>query len=145
MFILFYRALGVNITSTRAATRGGQSGNWPSRSFHKRMYLYGSARSYIILPTTPPENTSWLRPWQAQSNNTRVQKCVAIADLCSSQCLGGHSKRVDIQLVGVDVQTSSSNTHIICFIFTKIFTILGAIFKYDISMLRGSREKECSV
>jgi len=61
---------------------------------------------------------------------------------CSSQCLGGHSKHVDTQLLGVDVQTNSNNTHIIRFIFTNIFTILRAIFKYDISMLRGSREKE---
>jgi len=64
---------------------------------------------------------------------------------CPSKCLGGHSKHVDIQLLGVDVQTSSSNTHIIRFIFTNIFTILGAIFKYDILILRGSREKECIV
>ena len=31
----------------------------PPQKFHKRMYLSGTATSYII---SPHENTSWLRP-----------------------------------------------------------------------------------
>ena len=32
---------------------GGQSGNFPPRNFHKRMYLLGAATSYFILPPPP--------------------------------------------------------------------------------------------
>ena len=39
--------------AVQARTRGGQSGNCPSRYFQKRMYLLGAATSYIIPP--PPK------------------------------------------------------------------------------------------
>jgi len=70
------------------------------------------------------------------------KKCVAIAVLLSSQCLGGHSKHVDTQLLEVGVQTSSSNTHIVYFMFTNIFVILGlfsnTIFRCYVVLVKKS-------
>jgi len=60
-FIVVKRWNGQSLVLSRAATRGGQSGNCPPRNYHKRMYLLGAATSYISLP--PPEKISWLRPW----------------------------------------------------------------------------------
>jgi len=49
-----------NIAITRPATRGGDNRAIdPPRNFHKRVYLLGAARTYIV---PPPENIIWLRP-----------------------------------------------------------------------------------
>jgi len=56
------------VLTTRAATRRGAIGQFPPpRNFHERMYLLGTATSYIIFP---PENISWLRPCLLLSHKT---------------------------------------------------------------------------
>ena len=47
--------------------KGGNRAISPPRNFHERMYLLGTATSYIIFP---PENISWLRPCLLLSHKT---------------------------------------------------------------------------